>query len=90
MTNYSFYIGQSVSIDEHEGEWVVAEMVLESDGIVTERPFWLRPAGQSTGWIRASAAEMSPYEQENAPAVVKTRQGLKPLHFPFSTYTSVA
>jgi len=62
MNSESFYIGESVSVNGREGEWVIAEMVQEGDGITTERPFWLRPAGQWAGFIRASAAEMSPLE----------------------------
>lgn len=62
MDSHSFYIGQRVSVDGRAGKWVIAEMAQEGDGIVTERPFWLRPHGQWTGFIRASAAEMSPAE----------------------------
>jgi len=62
MGTQSFCIGEEVSVDGREGVWVIAEMIQECDGIVTERPFWLRPQGQWTGFIRASAAEMSHVE----------------------------
>jgi hypothetical protein len=58
----NFIVRPQVSVAGREGVWIVAEMVPESDGIVTERPFWLRPDGQWTGIIRASAAEMSHLE----------------------------
>jgi len=60
----SFCIGEPVLVAGRDGVWVIAEMVLEGDGIVTERPFWLRPDGQWTGFIRASAAELSRVDGE--------------------------
>ncbi|WP_432263343.1 hypothetical protein [Cupriavidus sp. TMH.W2] len=62
MSQQPFCIGDEVFVEGREGLWVIAEMVQEGDGIVTERPFWLRPDGSWTGWIRASLGELSPSE----------------------------
>lgn len=59
MSPQSFCIDDEVVVAGRDGVWVIAEMVQEGDGIVTERPFWLRPDGKWTGWIRASIDDLS-------------------------------
>lgn len=42
MSSQAFCIGDIVKAKGWDGNWVIAEMTQEEDGIATEKPFWLR------------------------------------------------